>query len=205
MNKIKLFESLPIEKQNRILDAASEVFAKYGYYQAPTDLISQSAGISKGSLFYYFTSKKQLFLYLLDYAITEMMANIDVRPQGDHLEVFDYITYVTKQKLVFFQKRPYLVEFIMKAYSEEPSLLQESKQMPILVQYEKEGSAILQQVDYSTLNENITPSELMTWLSMISFGYMRLYLYRKPGAEVDHLNEQLLKLFTQMKEKFKRG
>ncbi|HMM00344.1 MAG TPA: TetR/AcrR family transcriptional regulator [Bacilli bacterium] len=205
MSNIKLFESLPIEKQNRILDAASEVFSKYGYHQAPTDFISQSAGISKGSLFYYFTSKKQLFLYLLDYAITEMMANIDVQPQKDHLEVFDYVTYVTQQKLAFFQKRPYLVEFIMKAYSEDASLLQESKQMPILARYEKESSAILQQVDFSTLSEDISPSDLMTWLSMISFGYMRLYLYREPGADSTYLNDQLLKLFAKMKEKFKRG
>lgn len=48
------FKELPEVKQRAVLNAAMEVFAKYDYKKASTDLIAAKAGISKGLLFYYF-------------------------------------------------------------------------------------------------------------------------------------------------------
>lgn len=45
------FKELPEEKQMAILNAAMEVFAKYDYKKASTDLIAAKAGVSKGLLF----------------------------------------------------------------------------------------------------------------------------------------------------------
>ena len=62
------FFALPEEKRQRILNAALEAFAKHEYKKASTDDIAAKAGISKGLLFYYFHNKKELYLYLLEYA-----------------------------------------------------------------------------------------------------------------------------------------
>ena len=51
------FFALPEEKRHQIINAAIEVFSKYDYKHASTDLIAAKAGISKGSLFYYFHNK----------------------------------------------------------------------------------------------------------------------------------------------------
>ena len=53
------FKELPEEKQLSIMRAATEVFAKYEYKKASTDLIASKAGVSKGLLFYYFHNKKR--------------------------------------------------------------------------------------------------------------------------------------------------
>ena len=45
------FKELPEEKQISILEAAMQVFAKYEYKKASTDLIASKAGVSKGLLF----------------------------------------------------------------------------------------------------------------------------------------------------------
>lgn len=42
------------EKQDRIINAALQVFAVNGYRHASTDEIVRIAGISKGLLFHYF-------------------------------------------------------------------------------------------------------------------------------------------------------
>ena len=54
------FFALPEEKQERIINAAMEVFGKNEYKRASTDLIAVKAGISKGLLFYYFHNKISL-------------------------------------------------------------------------------------------------------------------------------------------------
>jgi len=57
------------EEQTRfgeILLAAEKVFAERGYYQARMDDIAETAELSKGTLYYYFKSKDEIYLHLLD-------------------------------------------------------------------------------------------------------------------------------------------
>ena len=51
------------EKQDRIINAALQVFAVNGYRHASTDEIVRIAGISKGLLFHYFGSKLGLYSF----------------------------------------------------------------------------------------------------------------------------------------------
>nr|WP_312579802.1 TetR/AcrR family transcriptional regulator [Sedimentibacter sp.] len=61
------FESLAKEKRERIINASLNEFAKNGFEKASTNEIVKFAEISKGSLFNYFNSKKDLYLYLIEY------------------------------------------------------------------------------------------------------------------------------------------
>jgi len=62
------FETLDVSKRERIINAAMDEF-RYGYKKASTDAIVRKAGISKGLLFHYFDSKKNLYKYLLNFAV----------------------------------------------------------------------------------------------------------------------------------------
>jgi AcrR family transcriptional regulator len=52
--------------RQRILDAAVEVFAEKGYHDARVDEIVEASGTSKGAVYFYFSSKQQIFLALID-------------------------------------------------------------------------------------------------------------------------------------------
>ncbi|MFO8192869.1 MAG: TetR/AcrR family transcriptional regulator [Bacillota bacterium] len=60
--------SVENEKRQRIIAAAMQEFMK-GYRNARTDTIVKLAGISKGLLFHYFDTKKELFFFLFQYAV----------------------------------------------------------------------------------------------------------------------------------------
>lgn len=51
---------------SRILDAALDVFARKGYHDARMDEIVSSSQTSKGSIYFHFPNKEQLFLALVD-------------------------------------------------------------------------------------------------------------------------------------------
>lgn len=55
-----------IEKEKRILEAAEEVFSKYGYTQATLDEIIKIADTGKGTIYNYFGNKEQLFYRLME-------------------------------------------------------------------------------------------------------------------------------------------
>lgn len=63
------FEKQPQEKKELIINVAIEEFVKNGYEKTSTDIITSRAGISKGILFHYFKSKKNLYLYLVNYSM----------------------------------------------------------------------------------------------------------------------------------------
>ncbi|QDG50960.1 TetR/AcrR family transcriptional regulator [Persicimonas caeni] len=68
------FDNLDPDKQGQILDAAAEEFGEKGYEAASINQIIQKAGISKGSMYYYFEDKRDLFDTTLRYATERMLA-----------------------------------------------------------------------------------------------------------------------------------
>lgn len=61
------FEKLPRQRQLEILNAASEEFVARGFHDASYNAIIERAGGSKGSFYYYFEDKKDLFIAVLDH------------------------------------------------------------------------------------------------------------------------------------------
>ncbi|MFD2613279.1 TetR/AcrR family transcriptional regulator [Paenibacillus gansuensis] len=59
------------EKWNAILDAAYRVFGTKGFYETKMAEIAEEAGIAKGTLYLYFSSKEEMFLAMSrrDFAI----------------------------------------------------------------------------------------------------------------------------------------
>ena len=53
-------------RKNQILNAAFEVFVKKGYSKTTMDDIVLASKLSKGALYHYYGSKKELFLSLID-------------------------------------------------------------------------------------------------------------------------------------------
>jgi len=61
---------MPRGRENRkehILETALHCFNETGYHLTSLDTIAQAAGISKGGLYYHFTSKNELFIELFHY------------------------------------------------------------------------------------------------------------------------------------------
>ena len=56
------FESLDESLKMKILDVAKHEFATHGYENASYNKIIQKIGISKGSMYYYFENKEDLFI-----------------------------------------------------------------------------------------------------------------------------------------------
>jgi AcrR family transcriptional regulator len=59
-------DRIPEGSRNRLLDAAMQVFADRGYERATIDEIASTAGLSKGTLYWHFSSKAELFQALLE-------------------------------------------------------------------------------------------------------------------------------------------
>lgn len=65
-----------INKKEKILEAAGEVFFKKSFYEATMDDIAQLSGIKKPTIYYYFPSKIDLASQLLELNIKKIFGKI---------------------------------------------------------------------------------------------------------------------------------
>ena len=81
------------EKQDRILDAALEVFSTHGYRGATIDQIAEAAGMSKPNLLYYFPSKERIHKRLISQLLDMWLAPLrEMDAEGDPIpEIRSYI------------------------------------------------------------------------------------------------------------------
>jgi AcrR family transcriptional regulator len=68
-----------ITRQERILDAALDVFAEQGYQQATVDEIASTARTSKGGIYFHFPGKDAIFLALLDRSASLLLGRVGER------------------------------------------------------------------------------------------------------------------------------
>jgi len=112
------FFDLNREKQDRMINAALRIFAENGYRHASTDTIVKEAGISKGLLFHYFTSKMGLFSFLFDYSIRYMLFEYDRLISARETDYFKIRKEMERAKLNVLRSYPYMNEFIEKSLQE---------------------------------------------------------------------------------------
>jgi AcrR family transcriptional regulator len=59
-------KDIPPQRRAQILAAAAGLFSRGGYQGVTVDAIARRAGISKGNLYWYFSSKREIFQLLFD-------------------------------------------------------------------------------------------------------------------------------------------
>ncbi len=67
------FDNLDPDKQQRLFEAAADEFADHGFEGASLNRIIDRAGMSKGSLYYYFNDKSDLFSTVVEKATANLV------------------------------------------------------------------------------------------------------------------------------------
>lgn len=71
------------EKQNSILDAAEEQFAIHGFNGVSLESIASSIGMTRHSLLYYYSTKEQLYIAVLDRVLELWLEDMNSISVGD--------------------------------------------------------------------------------------------------------------------------
>lgn len=100
------FLNLETEKQNRIIQVAITEFAQNTYVNTSTNRIVKECGISKGSLFNYFADKEDLYFYILDCVMGEMIRDMESDAEDLSTELFQRIIDYSALEISWYIKNP---------------------------------------------------------------------------------------------------
>lgn len=113
------FFSLPIEKQEAMMNAGFRVFSQNSYKKSPMSEIAAAAGISKSLLFYYFHNKKELYLFLWEQCAKITIESLEKSGCYNQKDLFDTMYKGMLVKMQIMRQYPDLGAFAVKAYYEK--------------------------------------------------------------------------------------
>ncbi|NQU52933.1 MAG: TetR/AcrR family transcriptional regulator [Bacteroidetes bacterium] len=89
------FGKIRLEKMVLIMETSLELFAENGYHATSISQIAKKAGISKGLIYNYFDSKKELLDALITHGFDSIFQNFDLKEDG----------ILTKEEFIHFIKQ----------------------------------------------------------------------------------------------------
>lgn len=176
--KTERFLSLPLEKQHIIIDAAMTLFGAVGYKKASVADIAVKAGISKAMVFYYFGSKKALYLYLVEFAGDTIKREIDRQFDKSVTDFFDKIRLGADIKISALRKFPGLIAFLSNMYFEtDKEVVSEIKRF--IADGEGYGNAfVIENIDRRKWMDDVDPELVLEILTNYTEGYLSKMPFR---------------------------
>ena len=185
-------------KKEKIINAAIKEFSMYPFDKASTNNIIKNAGISKGLLFYYFDSKKELYEKLVSFVINKIYNEVSSRINWEENDILERLKQLVLIKMEISKKYPNMFDFILKVLSNNKT----NKMSEAMTLYEKYGldiHAILsdiytKNIDYTHFKK---PENLQKNINIIQWTlekYAEQKLFELNGTEILHYDEIILEI-----------
>lgn len=202
MSQLDPFSKLPHEKQSAILNVAYSSFAKCGYDKTSMGEIASAAGIPKATLFYYFGTKKKLYIYLYDFSIdtVEKAAAEELVHITDDL--FECIKQAQIIKLKVISKYNGMLDFLLTCAEETSPDIQNEIMNSNRRKNEQVFSMLFQKVNWSKLKSGLDPKMVMNVLMWAADGYVRESIGRK---SIDDMLKDMSEYMELLKLAFYKG
>jgi TetR/AcrR family transcriptional regulator len=107
------------QTEERIFDAATDVFEEKGLAGARMQDISDRAGINKSLLHYYFRTKEKLFNAVFEMVAKKMFSRFTPVFEED-MSLEDKIRFFFREHIAFLQKNPRLPAFVINEINQNP-------------------------------------------------------------------------------------
>lgn len=167
------FHALDSEKKERILNAAFEEFAANGYAKASTNTIAEKASIGKGMLFYYFSSKEELFEFLIDYSLEVAKSFFLPLTEDDDGDFVERYKRVLKAKQTFFGRSKHMVSFIESMYKPNNKQYFEKYYAQMREIGDMITRDIYDEIDHSLLRDDIDHKNIVRYIGWLFEGYQK--------------------------------
>lgn len=202
----EIFKNIDPEKKDRIINSALEEFSKNRFDKASTNNIVKNAGISKGLLYHYFTSKKNLYDHLEIFAIEIMVNAILEEINWEESDIFARIKQIILIKSKVIARYPSLVEFSEVMY--ENKSIDEIKEIVETYIPDIYNKIYYRNIDFTLFKEDVDvqKSIKITQWTMEKLGEEMATISKKLNGKIDFqgLVKEVDEYLKMLKEAFYR-
>jgi len=181
----KLLELEPL-RRNAILNAALKEFATKGYSEASTNVIAKEAGISKGLMFHYVSSKENLFFLVYDYFTDIMDREYVALMDFSVKDIFERLRQSYLLQLELVKKYPWIFELNKLSAASNPAEIKRELEKRAL---EKRSSCnIFERIDESEFREDLDIEKCKQFILWSNIGFTNQILEEARNIEFGNLD-----------------
>ncbi len=155
------------QTEEKIFEAATDVFEEKGLSGARMQDISDRAGINKSLLHYYFRTKELLFKAVFEMVARKMFSRFS-HIFGEDLSLEDKIRIFFREHISFLQKNPKLPAFIINELNQNPDRI---KKLLENIDYKEIMQKLMEKHKHELHKYNITEKtipQIMTSIAALS-------------------------------------
>lgn len=195
------FLSLPLEKQNTIIDAALRIFGTNGYKKASVSDIAVAARISKAMVFHYFGTKKALYLYLINLCGTIIMNEVNERFDNSISDFFDRIKMSSSIEMSVMKRYAAIPTFLASVYFETDEEVKDDIKEVLGSGEDFRNKIAFDGVDFSRFKDEIDLKLLMKMLLWMADGYAK-QMSNEKEIDFDAMEEEFNRSLDMLKNNF---
>jgi AcrR family transcriptional regulator len=188
------FGNLDPSKQAIIRNACLREFARAGYSGASTNVMCSEAGIAKGLLFYYFGSKKGLFLYLTEHCTQVLNDSFLHGLELKRETIFDRIVTLTLRKWALTDQHPLEYGFLAQQLCDCPPDVEQKIAAMKKVNVERYLQILVQNIDFSDLRPDLDPAKAIDIVLFVVEGFRarNIEKYRSNPRPLSELHYEII-------------
>jgi AcrR family transcriptional regulator len=104
-------------KKDLIAQGALTAFAQYGYSDTTMDTIAEVAQVAKGTLYYHFSTKEELFLFVIEKGVKMLIDSVNSAMQDSNLSADERMVCVLDEHLRFFSEHQELCLLLLSFFT----------------------------------------------------------------------------------------
>jgi AcrR family transcriptional regulator len=104
-------------KKDQIALGALTAFAQYGFSETTMDTIAEVAQVAKGTLYYHFSTKEELFLYVIEKGVKMLIDSVNSVMQNQSLSADERMLCVLDEHLRFFSEHQELCLLLLSFFT----------------------------------------------------------------------------------------
>lgn len=166
------FYSLPVEKQQKIINAGFQVFSQNSYRKSPMNEIADCAGISKSLLFHYFHNKRELYLFLWDKACKITIEYLTEYGCYEPTDLFEMMERGMRAKIHMMTKYRIMTAFVVKAFYEKDPEVNSAIRDSYQKYFEIKAQGALTRVDPNDFVDGLDLKKMYREMYLASEGYL---------------------------------
>jgi TetR/AcrR family transcriptional regulator len=198
---LEKFLSLPIEKQNMIIDAALKIFGANGYKKASISDIAGAAGISKAMVFHYFGTKKALYFYLINLCGDIIMNEVNEKFDNSITDFFERIKMSSSIEISVMKRYAAIPSFLASVYFEKDEEVKDDIKAALDSGEDFRNKIAFDGVDTSKFKEEVDLKLLMKMLYWIADGFTK-QLSNQTEIDFDSMLEEFNECLDMLKNNF---
>ena len=163
----------PERTRAKILEAATDDFTKHGLGGARVDRIAKRAGTNERMLYYYFVSKEQLFLTVLE-SVYIRLAEAEKALDLDHLEPVEAVKKLIEFIWSYYIEHPEFISLINSENLHQAKYLKKSRKLAQLVSPVQDNIRVILQrgQEAGIFRGGIDPAEVYITLVALNYYYL---------------------------------